>query len=832
MAFGRLGEGSGELEIFKVRALQIVRRSRDPTRGLQFLRSKVAAFLEFDINSSSTLGVEQGTAVEAVTHSKSPVDAVAADGVLVPSNQVNALDRNLAVSEEDPVFAAGSKILQEKEEVPMEEGILEIDLDRTTSNTVQFYAHEAIVDSTVQLYAQGVFVDTDGGGASDLSSMWCAHFEINLLAECVKFVKGQAEGVQLQATHIVTGFTFDPGVLLYSLRHRALRPNNIEISFQRKAASEHKEQENMMIGEGGRSAAAGEDSEDDHIVTAAVGDVLQITTMVENLIVNECRNNMMDCAPNPQVNPASKTDRAARVQEATDNLKRTFDGVRELRSQWEKRSANPKASPKNSQSTKDRQEKEPTVGTSPVTPVPAGKEQPSAKTVSDSESQRFKVSGVNYRIFKHRRGTVNQLRICELHGTKGVAELRANSLLGNRVAEFERAHEHEEVESSCEVLLGPKHIRHGIRQLRTGWADGPAYITQCPIQTGQTYVYRFTVTGQRGTLWWHAHISWIRSTVYGAIVVLPKLGVPYPFPAPHKEIPVILGEWWAADTDDVMNQALQVGGAPNISDAYTINGFPGPLYNCSAKDTFKLTVMPGKTYLLRLVNAALNAELFFSVANHTLTVVEVDAVYVKPFTVETLFISPGQTTNVLLAAKPVDPNASFYMSAAAYSVVRPPAYFDNTIALLQSHYTGKSRGVYESDFPAIPLSPFNYTGTPPNNTNLATGTRLLVLPYNTSVELVLQDTSVIGIESHPLHLHGYNFFVVGQGFGNYDPTNDPTKFNLVDPVERNTVSVPAGGWVVIRFLAKNPGAFDVGAENGMAGAGREQAKREATPTAL
>ncbi|KAH9295221.1 hypothetical protein KI387_038809, partial [Taxus chinensis] len=26
---------------------------------------------------------------------------------------------------------------------------------------------------------------------------------------------------------------------------------------------------------------------------------------------------------------------------------------------------------------------------------------------------------------------------------------------------------------------------HGIRQLRSAWADGPAYITQCPIRTGQ-----------------------------------------------------------------------------------------------------------------------------------------------------------------------------------------------------------------------------------------------------------------------------------------------------------------------------------------------------------
>jgi laccase len=96
-------------------------------------------------------------------------------------------------------------------------------------------------------------------------------------------------------------------------------------------------------------------------------------------------------------------------------------------------------------------------------------------------------------------------------------------------------------------------------------------------------VYRFNVTGQRGTLWWHAHISWFRSTVYGAFIILPKVGVPYPFPAPGKEVPVIFGEWWTADTEDVISQALKVGGEPNVSDAFTINGLPGPLYNCSAK---------------------------------------------------------------------------------------------------------------------------------------------------------------------------------------------------------------------------------------------------------
>jgi len=83
--------------------------------------------------------------------------------------------------------------------------------------------------------------------------------------------------------------------------------------------------------------------------------------------------------------------------------------------------------------------------------------------------------------------------------------------------------------------------RHGIRQLRSGWADGPAYVTQCPIQTGQSYVYNYTVVGQRGTLWWHAHISWLRSTLYGPLIILPQYGVPYPFTKPYKEVPIIFG---------------------------------------------------------------------------------------------------------------------------------------------------------------------------------------------------------------------------------------------------------------------------------------------------
>jgi laccase len=82
--------------------------------------------------------------------------------------------------------------------------------------------------------------------------------------------------------------------------------------------------------------------------------------------------------------------------------------------------------------------------------------------------------------------------------------------------------------------------------MRTGWSDGPEFVTQCPIRPGNSYTYRFTVAGQEGTLWWHAHSSWLRATVHGALLIRPRAGVAYPFndgEPPAREIPIILGTY-------------------------------------------------------------------------------------------------------------------------------------------------------------------------------------------------------------------------------------------------------------------------------------------------
>ncbi|KAL1348232.1 hypothetical protein HN51_024202 [Arachis hypogaea] len=447
---------------------------------------------------------------------------------------------------------------------------------------------------------------------------------------------------------------------------------------------------------------------------------------------------------------------------------------------------------------------------------------------------------------------------------------------------------------------------HGVRQIRTGWSDGPEFVTQCPIRPGDSYTYRFTIQGQEGTLWWHAHSSWLRATVYGALIIRPREGQGYPFAKPKRETPIILGEWWDANPIDVLRQAQQTGAAPNISDAYTINGQPGDLYKCSTKETTIVPIDSGETNLLRVINAGLNQPLFFSVANHKLIVVGADASYLKPFTTSVIMLGPGQTTDVLITGD--QPPSRYYMAARAYQSAQNapfdnttttaildyksapcpakgtlapkplmpllPAYNDtntvtafsrsfrsprrvdvpaeidenlfftiglglnncppnfsknqcqgpngtrftasmnnvsfilpNSISILQAHHLGVP-GVFTTDFPVQPPVKFDYTGNVSRSLwQPVAGTKVAKIRYGSRVQIVLQDTSIVTPENHPIHLHGYDFYIVAEGFGNFDPKKDSSKFNLVDPPMRNTVAVPVNGWAVIRFVADNPGAW-------------------------
>jgi len=307
----------------------------------------------------------------------------------------------------------------------------------------------------------------------------------------------------------------------------------------------------------------------------------------------------------------------------------------------------------------------------------------------------------------------------------------------------------------------------------------------------------------------------------------------------------------------------------------------------------------GETNLLRVINAALNTDLFFSIGSHTMTVVAVDALYTKPFQTNVLMLGPGQTTDILLTANqatgryymaarayssgqgvpfdnttttaileyegssktstPVMPNLPFYNdtnSATSFAnglrslgshdhpVFVPQSVEENlfytiglglikcpgqscggpngsrfaasmnnisfvpptTSSILQAQHFGM-KGVFSADFPDNPSVGFDYTAQNISRDlwSPVKATRVKVLKYNSTVQVILQGTNIFAGESHPIHLHGYDFYIVGAGFGNYNAQTDPPKFNLVDPPMRNTVNVPVNGWAAIRFVADNPG---------------------------
>ncbi|CAN6381174.1 unnamed protein product [Urochloa humidicola] len=452
---------------------------------------------------------------------------------------------------------------------------------------------------------------------------------------------------------------------------------------------------------------------------------------------------------------------------------------------------------------------------------------------------------------------------------------------------------------------------HGLFQRGTQWADGPEMVTQCPIHPGSRYTYRYNTTGQEGTLWWHAHSSMLRATVHGAIVIKPRNGDKgYPFPKPDKEKIILLGEWWNRNVFDLEREAFLTGILPDPADAYTINGKPGNMRKCRGSNrrpgTFKLKVQSNSTYLLRIINAAVNTPMYFKVAGHGFTVVGADASYTTPYETDVVAVAPGQTVDALMATDAA-PSRRYYMVASPYNSARPgnqpfrkatatavveyadagarrrrrrpvlappmPRFGDTATAhrfftsltallrpgqptvplavdtsmfvtiglgfadcrpqqtrcqspvfagsmnnasfvlpagtsLLEAHFRNATAGVYTRDFPDRPPLEFNYA-KPPSNVDVTTtkSTKVKTVRYNETVEVVLQNTALVARESHPMHLHGHNFFVLAQGIGNFHRDTAVRRYNLVNPQERNTLAVPSGGWAVIRFVANNPGMW-------------------------
>lgn len=128
----------------------------------------------------------------------------------------------------------------------------------------------------------------------------------------------------------------------------------------------------------------------------------------------------------------------------------------------------------------------------------------------------------------------------------------------------------------------------------------------------------------------------------------------------HKEAPDLINYYQSADNTN------NNGGAEPVPDAALIN----------EAQNVKFTMVPGKTYLFRVINMGAMAAQYLQFDQHTMTIVEVDGQYVQPYDVQQLFVAVAQRYSVIVKAK-ADASKNYAivasMNTAMFSESNQPA---------------------------------------------------------------------------------------------------------------------------------------------------------------
>ncbi|KAI1415593.1 putative multicopper oxidase [Hypoxylon sp. FL1857] len=450
---------------------------------------------------------------------------------------------------------------------------------------------------------------------------------------------------------------------------------------------------------------------------------------------------------------------------------------------------------------------------------------------------------------------------------------------------------------------------HGIFQNGTNWMDGAAGVTQCPIAPGASYQYRFNVTGQAGTYFYHGHqgVQALNGLV-GPLVIHSKDEATNQ-PIPYSSDRVVLLQDWYYDSDsglmrDVLSPGVEDAPIPNTALINGVNqancsNHPGRVCSGADKPFPNLDLAPGNGHRLRFLNVGGFAWFQIAVDEHdSLPVIEVDGTAVNPSPVPSLVIAPGQRYSTILTTDQSGKDA-FWLRARMIkscfaSQTLPEHGIDEAKAVV--HYRSQVRRHGGDEPPPLPTttsklqylatcrdlsSTTSFSPSPAQpapkyadhswylRVNLAIGdwrlqrgvmnsssfrphlksptlhrvldgldvnnesfaqAGVLDTAFDPASELVISHTGTaetvdiilqnMDENSHPFHLHGQQMWVLGAGHGyfpgyealglNHDGKGllSPTDSNVINnPLKRDTVTAEGFGWVLLRFVADNPGVW-------------------------
>ncbi|KAJ8683447.1 hypothetical protein QAD02_019239 [Eretmocerus hayati] len=197
---------------------------------------------------------------------------------------------------------------------------------------------------------------------------------------------------------------------------------------------------------------------------------------------------------------------------------------------------------------------------------------------------------------------------------------------------------------------------HGVKQEGTPYMDGVPYVSQCPIQPGQTFRYTFKASDS-GTFFWHSHIGSQRTDgLYGCLVVHPSLENDV-----HRDLynvddhHMVISDWIHLDANSgiVKEYYDRTGNFPNT---LIVNG-KGRLQPFMRNNkafytpTEVFAVDRGYKYRFRLINAgADDCPIRLSFDQHTMLVLSLDGKDIQPIIVDAIDIWPGERVDFVIDA--------------------------------------------------------------------------------------------------------------------------------------------------------------------------------------
>jgi len=223
---------------------------------------------------------------------------------------------------------------------------------------------------------------------------------------------------------------------------------------------------------------------------------------------------------------------------------------------------------------------------------------------------------------------------------------------------------------------------HGIRELTRPWSDGVPYVSQCPLNPGDTFCYGFNSAidgAPAGNYWYHSHVGNQRTNgAYGALIIKEKMPIKNPLGSDDviddAKNTLLIQEWYessfnqtpvsilingqgrvaekklSGSDEEISNHLHGTGG----SFSYIPNSeFEGANFSTSY-NTFYVN-WPGFVYRFRIISAiSQNFPLRLSIDDHRFTAIAADSRKIEPLhNLTDLWIAAAERFDILVQTKNV-----------------------------------------------------------------------------------------------------------------------------------------------------------------------------------